>query len=92
MPREKTAMSKISLLVSRCWTRFWWRCERQHRVVHRDNFLRAPGFYRGDHFEFFSAGVPELFLGRGKDFIGQPASFGLQKLNQYFGRDYHLTL
>jgi hypothetical protein len=30
-------------------------------------------FYRADHFEFSKLGVPALYTGGGKDFIGKPA-------------------
>jgi Zn-dependent M28 family amino/carboxypeptidase len=47
------------------------------------------GFYRADHFEFSKRGVPSLYTGGGKDFIGKPASFGQQKKDDYTAHHYH---
>src|SRR6266702_1504461 len=46
-------------------------------------------FYRADHFEFSKLGVPALYTGGGKDFIGQPADFGQQKKDDYVAHHYH---
>jgi len=47
------------------------------------------GFYRADHFEFSKRGVPSLYTGGGKDFIGKPAGFGQQKKDDYTAHHYH---
>lgn len=46
-------------------------------------------FYRADHFEFSKRGVPALYTGGGKDFIGKPADFGQQKKDDYTAHHYH---
>src|SRR5438034_256917 len=46
-------------------------------------------FYRADHFEFSKLGVPALYTGGGKDFIGKPADFGHQKKDDYVAHHYH---
>jgi Zn-dependent M28 family amino/carboxypeptidase len=46
-------------------------------------------FYRADHFEFSKLGVPALYTGGGKDFIGKPANFGQQKKDDYTAHRYH---
>jgi Zn-dependent M28 family amino/carboxypeptidase len=46
-------------------------------------------FYRADHFEFSKRGVPSLYTGGGKDFIGKPANFGQQKKDDYTAHHYH---
>ena len=46
-------------------------------------------FYRADHFEFSKLGVPALYTGRGKEFIGKPAEFGQQKTEEYVSKLYH---
>jgi Zn-dependent M28 family amino/carboxypeptidase len=46
-------------------------------------------FYRADHFEFSKLGVPALYTGGGKDFIGKPADFGQQKKDDYTAHRYH---
>jgi Zn-dependent M28 family amino/carboxypeptidase len=46
-------------------------------------------FYRADHFEFSKLGVPALYTGGGKDFIGKPADFGQQKKDDYVAHHYH---
>jgi Zn-dependent M28 family amino/carboxypeptidase len=47
------------------------------------------GFYRADHFEFSKRGVPSLYIGGGKDFIGKPATFGQEKKDDYTAHHYH---
>ena len=47
------------------------------------------GFHRADHFEFSKRGVPSLYTGGGKDFIGKPADFGHQKKDDYTAHRYH---
>ncbi|MBO0694870.1 MAG: M28 family peptidase [Verrucomicrobia bacterium] len=46
-------------------------------------------FFRADHFEFSKRGVPSLYTGGGKDFIGKPADFGQQKRDDYTAHHYH---
>jgi Zn-dependent M28 family amino/carboxypeptidase len=46
-------------------------------------------FYRADHFEFSKRGVPSLYTGGGKDFIGKPANFGQEKKDDYTAHHYH---
>src|SRR5262245_52238709 len=46
-------------------------------------------FFRSDHFEFAKLGVPALYLKGGIDFLGKPAGFGKQKIDEYTDRDYH---
>src|SRR5215813_2413537 len=46
-------------------------------------------FYRADHFEFSKRGVPSLYSGGGKDFIGKPANYGQEKKDDYTAHHYH---
>jgi Zn-dependent M28 family amino/carboxypeptidase len=59
------------------------------RVIAPDSGPEKGRFYRSDHFEFAKLGVPGLYLKGGIDFIGKPAGFGKQKLDEYTDRDYH---
>ena len=46
-------------------------------------------YYRTDQFEFSKAGVPSLTYISGIDFVGKPASFGIQRRDAYIAHDYH---
>ena len=50
--------------------------KRNGRVVKPNSQPEKGGFYCADHFEFSKLGVPSLYTGGGKDFIGKPADFG----------------
>src|SRR6266508_3216202 len=62
---------------------------RNGRVMTPDSQPEKGSFYRADHFEFSKLGVPSLYSGGGKDFIGKPADFGLQKKDDYTAHRYH---
>jgi Zn-dependent M28 family amino/carboxypeptidase len=61
----------------------------QGRRVAADPKPEHGSYYRSDHFEFAQAGVPALDTGSGIDFIGRPAGWGLQRLDEYIANDYH---
>jgi Zn-dependent M28 family amino/carboxypeptidase len=61
----------------------------QGRALTPDNEPEKGFYYRSDHFEFAKVGVPGLYTHSGKDFIGKPAGFGRQKLDEYIANDYH---
>ena len=46
-------------------------------------------FYRSDHFEFAKVGVPAFYAGAGKTFVGRPAGWGQERVDEYIARDYH---
>jgi Zn-dependent M28 family amino/carboxypeptidase len=47
-------------------------------------------FYRSDHLEFLTRGIPALFfLHPGSNYIGQPADYGEKKRQAYLANDYH---
>src|SRR5438445_524641 len=62
---------------------------RQGRVMKRNSQPEKGSFYRADHFEFSKLGVPALYTGGGKDFIGKPADFVQQKKDDYTAHHYH---
>ncbi len=62
---------------------------RNGRVMTPDSQPEKGSFYRADHFEFSKLGVPSLYTGGGKDFIGKPADFGQQKKDDYTAHHYH---
>jgi Zn-dependent M28 family amino/carboxypeptidase len=62
---------------------------RQGRFVTADSGPEKGRFFRSDHFEFAKRGVPALYLKSGVDFVGKPAAFGKQKVDDYTERDYH---
>ena len=63
--------------------------KRQSRVMMPNSRPERGSFYRADHFEFSKRGVPALYTGRGKEFIGKPAEFGQQKTEDYVANIYH---
>ena len=63
--------------------------KRNGRVMQPNSQPEKGGFYRADHFEFSKRGVPSLYTGGGKDFIGKPADFGQQKKDDYTAHHYH---
>ena len=63
--------------------------KRNGRVMTPNSQPEKGSFYRADHFEFSKRGVPALYAGGGKDFIGKPADFGLQKKDDYTAHRYH---
>jgi Zn-dependent M28 family amino/carboxypeptidase len=63
--------------------------KRNGRVMAPNSQPEKGSFYRADHFEFSKLGVPALYTGGGKDFIGKPADFGQQKKDDYTAHRYH---
>jgi Zn-dependent M28 family amino/carboxypeptidase len=63
--------------------------KRNGRVMKPNSQPEKGSFYRADHFEFSKRGVPSLYTGGGKDFIGKPADFGQQKKDDYTAHHYH---
>ncbi|HEU4699079.1 MAG TPA: M20/M25/M40 family metallo-hydrolase [Gemmatimonadales bacterium] len=51
--------------------------------------LANGSFFRSDHFPFARAGVPALSLGTGTDFVGRPAGWGKQQIDEYGEKRYH---
>ena len=62
---------------------------RHGRVLKPNSQPEKGGFYRADHFEFSKLGVPSLYPGGGKDVIGKPAGFGMEKSKEYIAKHYH---
>jgi Zn-dependent M28 family amino/carboxypeptidase len=46
-------------------------------------------FYRSDHFPLVRAGVPSAYLQNGQDYVGRPAGWGKQQLDEYYAKRYH---
>jgi Zn-dependent M28 family amino/carboxypeptidase len=62
---------------------------RHDRVLKPNSQPEKGSFYRADHFEFSKLGVPSLYPGTGKDVIGKPPGFGMDKRNEYVAKHYH---
>jgi Zn-dependent M28 family amino/carboxypeptidase len=62
---------------------------RHDRVLKPNSQPEKGGFYRADHFEFSKLGVPSLYPGAGKEVIGKPDGFGMQKSKDYIAKHYH---
>jgi Zn-dependent M28 family amino/carboxypeptidase len=63
--------------------------QRNGRSMTPNSQPEKGSFYRADHFEFSKLGVPSLYTGGGKDFVGKPANFGQQKKDDYTAHHYH---
>jgi Zn-dependent M28 family amino/carboxypeptidase len=63
--------------------------ESQGRVVKPDQFPDRGYYYRSDQFSFANIGVPAVFFDTGTDFVGRPAGWGKQQIEQYEEIRYH---
>ena len=61
----------------------------QGRVVKGDQFPDRGYYYRSDQFSFARIGVPALFFADGTDFIGRPAGWGREQIEQWELHKYH---
>jgi Zn-dependent M28 family amino/carboxypeptidase len=61
----------------------------QGRVLVPDAEPEKGSFFRADHFEFAKAGVPALYFDSGLDYVGKPAGYGQQKIDEFTLNDYH---
>jgi Zn-dependent M28 family amino/carboxypeptidase len=57
-------------------------------TVNHDALLRGS-YFRSDHFPFAKAGVPGTSIENGEQYIGQPATYGSQKKDEYTAKRYH---
>ncbi|HEY9419840.1 MAG TPA: M28 family metallopeptidase [Thermoanaerobaculia bacterium] len=63
--------------------------ERQGRKLLGDQFPDRGFFYRSDQFNFAKVGVPAIYLDNGTEFIGKPADWGKQQMEDYESKRYH---
>jgi len=61
----------------------------QGRVLKPDQFPDRGYYYRSDQFSFAKIGVPALFFADGTDFIGRPALWGRQQIEEWELKKYH---
>ncbi len=61
----------------------------QGRVTTGDTAPEQGFYFRSDHYEFARGGVPSIETSPGIDYVGKPASFGLEKRTEYITHDYH---
>jgi len=61
----------------------------QGRVLKPDQFPDRGYYYRSDQFSFAKIGVPALFFSDGIDFIGRPAGWGRQRIEEWELKKYH---
>ena len=54
-----------------------------------DEFPERGLFYRSDHFSFAKAGVPAVSIAAGTNYIGKPAGWGVQQMQDYTDKRYH---
>jgi Zn-dependent M28 family amino/carboxypeptidase len=46
-------------------------------------------FYRSDHFSFAKVGVPAVSIGPGKEYVGRPRQWGIDREEEWLARHYH---
>jgi len=63
--------------------------ERQGRVVKPDQFPDRGYYYRSDQISFAKIGVPATYFDEGMDFIGRPAGWGREQIEEYEAVRYH---
>ena len=61
----------------------------QGRVLKADQFPDRGYYYRSDQFSFAKIGVPALYFSVGTDFVGRPAEWGRQQLEEWELKKYH---
>ncbi|MDP6675635.1 MAG: M28 family peptidase, partial [Gammaproteobacteria bacterium] len=62
---------------------------RQGRIVKPDQFPDRGYYYRSDQISFAKIGVPATYFDEGMDFIGRPADWGRQQIEEYEAVRYH---
>ena len=58
-------------------------------IIQADLTPRDHVFTLRQTVEFVKVGVPSLYIKAGTNYIGKPAGFGLQQLDNYTAHDYH---
>jgi Zn-dependent M28 family amino/carboxypeptidase len=61
----------------------------QGREVKPDQFPDRGHFYRSDQFNFARVGVPAVYLDEGTEFVGRPAGWGRERVEEYERQRYH---
>jgi Zn-dependent M28 family amino/carboxypeptidase len=61
----------------------------QGRTVTPDQFPDRGYFYRSDQFNFAKIGVPALYFSKGTDYVGRPAGWGREKIEEWELKTYH---
>jgi Zn-dependent M28 family amino/carboxypeptidase len=61
----------------------------QGRALKPDQFPDRGYYYRSDQFSLAKVGVPALFFSDGTDFIGRPAGWGRQQIEEWELKKYH---
>jgi Zn-dependent M28 family amino/carboxypeptidase len=61
----------------------------QGRTLRPEAFPERGHFYRSDQFSFARIGVPAVYLDRGTDYIGRPANWGRERVDEYVLQRYH---
>lgn len=61
----------------------------QGRSLKPDQFPDRGYYYRSDQFSFARIGVPALYFSEGTDFVGRPADWGRQQIEQWELTKYH---
>src|SRR5690606_30638569 len=62
---------------------------REGRIVQGDQFPDRGLYYRSDQFAFAQIGVPAFYFNSGVDFVGRPAGWGRERLDEWTERHYH---
>ena len=59
------------------------------KVSTNEDALIRGFFFRSDHFPLVRVGVPGAYLQNGQDYIGRPAGWGKDQLDEFYAKRYH---
>jgi Zn-dependent M28 family amino/carboxypeptidase len=59
------------------------------RRVLAEEFPDKGYFYRSDQFSFAKVGIPAIYLDEGVEFVGRPAGWGEERIEEWLAEDYH---
>lgn len=63
--------------------------KRQGRIVVGDQFPDRGFYYRSDQFNFARIGVPALYFDSGTEYVGRPAGWGKDRIEEWEATRYH---
>jgi Zn-dependent M28 family amino/carboxypeptidase len=71
------------------WSLVQRDAKRMDLVIAPDPEPEQGHFYRSDHFSLARVGIPSFSISQGTDYLGKPAGYGKQALDDYNAQRYH---
>ena len=59
------------------------------KVSTNEEALVRGFFFRSDHFSLVRVGVPGAYVQNGQDYVGRPAGWGKEQLDEFYAKRYH---